>query len=238
MADNIPTHEIVSYKEAKASGLEFYFTGKICKRGHVSLRRTATCQCCKCGPIVQREWRIKNIEWVRRRNLNQLDKDRDKVRAQGRARYAKDPKKYVEKTKRYYLANGEDVRKKRKAYHYEIYKDPDVRRKAAERARKWALENPEKAWVRRQISRIKRRGLKVDGSHSAEDIKRIFKLQKGKCAYCRQKAGLDYHVDHIVPLAKGGSNYAKNLQITCAKCNMAKHARDPISHARMIGLLL
>lgn len=31
-----------------------------------------------------------------------------------------------------------------------------------------------------------------------------------------------FHIDHIVPLSKGGNNKDENLQLLCRKCNMAK----------------
>lgn len=49
--------------------------------------------------------------------------------------------------------------------------------------------------------------------------------QGGRCALCAQpldKAGV--HVDHIVPRKHGGKNHHTNLQLVCARCNLAKGA--------------
>jgi len=36
----------------------------------------------------------------------------------------------------------------------------------------------------------------------------------------------DYHVDHIVPLAKGGEEFElNNLELSCPKCNLKKGAK-------------
>ena len=42
------------------------------------------------------------------------------------------------------------------------------------------------------------------------------------------------HVDHVVPLAKGGSHTASNLGISCATCNLRKGAKLP----EEVGVLL
>jgi 5-methylcytosine-specific restriction endonuclease McrA len=52
------------------------------------------------------------------------------------------------------------------------------------------------------------------------------------------KLGKDYHADHIVPVKLGGASIRQNLQITCARCNLSKNARDPLAYARSLGLLL
>ena len=35
------------------------------------------------------------------------------------------------------------------------------------------------------------------------------------------------HVDHFYPLSKGGSDDPMNLVVSCDKCNLSKHAREP-----------
>ncbi len=76
------------------------------------------------------------------------------------------------------------------------------------------------------------------GSYSTEDIRRILKQQRGRCAYCRDRFGNQFHIDHILALSRGGSNYPHNLQLTCETCNLRKHARDPINFAQSLGMLL
>lgn len=105
-----------------------------------------------------------------------------------------------------------------------------------EQCKKWQAANPEKmrvVWRRRSA-----RKRNAEGSHTAGDITQIEKAQRGKCGYCRVK--LDpktRHVDHIEPLARGGSNGRHNLQLLCQPCNQAKYAKDPLDFAREIGRL-
>ena len=49
----------------------------------------------------------------------------------------------------------------------------------------------------------------------------------GICPYCnRQIAG--GHIDHVVPVSKGGTNDRENLVWACAPCNMQKHDKGLI----------
>ena len=46
---------------------------------------------------------------------------------------------------------------------------------------------------------------------------------KKKCAHCRRTMPLDLiHIDHIVPIARGGTDALNNLQVLCATCNRLK----------------
>lgn len=69
------------------------------------------------------------------------------------------------------------------------------------------------------------------GSHNVTDVQRQYKSQKGKCYYCFKKLSQGkkaYHVDHIIPLSRGGSNDPSNLVITCPSCNLSK--KDKLPH--------
>ena len=65
------------------------------------------------------------------------------------------------------------------------------------------------------------------GSHTAADIAAQHARQKGRCYWCDEKVGRRYHVDHIVPLARGGSNDPENLVISCRFCNLSRGAKLP-----------
>ena len=51
----------------------------------------------------------------------------------------------------------------------------------------------------------------------------IWKRDNGRCAVCGSQEKLEF--DHIIPLSKGGSNTARNLQLLCEKCNRSKGAK-------------
>lgn len=94
----------------------------------------------------------------------------------------------------------------------------------------WNEANPEGQRTRRRNYRARFNG--AEGSHTGDDIKALFVQQLGRCIYCEIELGEDYHVDHIVALSKGGSNWPSNLQLTCGPCNNRKRATDPAEFAR------
>jgi hypothetical protein len=57
------------------------------------------------------------------------------------------------------------------------------------------------------------------------DVKlEVWKRDKGRCVKCGNKRNL--HFDHILPYSKGGTSLkAVNIQLLCAKHNLAKHDR-------------
>ena len=55
----------------------------------------------------------------------------------------------------------------------------------------------------------------------------IFKRDNYTCQYCGKNLDdkIKLHVDHILPLSKGGSNQENNLITACQKCNLEEHDR-------------
>jgi len=51
----------------------------------------------------------------------------------------------------------------------------------------------------------------------------VYEKSKGHCCLCGNFVDYeDYTIDHIMPLAKGGTNDISNLQCTCKVCNNIK----------------
>ena len=53
----------------------------------------------------------------------------------------------------------------------------------------------------------------------------ILRRDNHTCQYCGAQD--DLTIDHITPLARGGTNVLDNLQAACRSCNSAKGARTP-----------
>lgn len=115
----------------------------------------------------------------------------------------------------------------------------------------WAAANPEKvlassaAWkksnkqavhIHNQNRRARKRA--SGGSLSKGLSEKLFTLQRGKCACCKQPLGNDYHLDHIVPLALGGTNTDDNMQLLRQRCNNQKGAKHPVDFMQSRGFLL
>jgi len=56
----------------------------------------------------------------------------------------------------------------------------------------------------------------------------ILKRDNYKCQICgrTQADGVKLHVDHIIPIAKGGKTVPENLQTLCQDCNLGKGTKD------------
>lgn len=51
----------------------------------------------------------------------------------------------------------------------------------------------------------------------------VWRRDGGRCVDCASRERLEY--DHIIPIAKGGSNTARNIELRCETCNRKKGAR-------------
>lgn len=124
-----------------------------------------------------------------------------------------------------------DLRRARCLAYWE--KHPEKRKELAAR---YHQENKDRDRVKVRNRRARKK--EVGGKHTVADIEALWELQKGRCVFClKPLMGGKYHVDHHVPLAKGGSNDRSNLRLLHKKCNLEKGARDPVEHAQRNGML-
>lgn len=177
-----------------------------------------------------KKWQTENSVYLVSYRSGRYKKFRAILLAKAAIDRAENPERHREYKKRYRDNNPEHARIKNRAWHEKN------REKANDASRNWRRLNPE---MKRAHDHNRRARLKqASGTHTADDIVLIFKMQRGKCAYCRISIKNGYDVDHIIPLAKGGTNWARNIQLTCEPCNQTKHAADPITFARRTGRLI
>lgn len=114
------------------------------------------------------------------------------------------------------------------------------RAKNAERAKAtsavWRRKNPEIMRIQSHTKRARKR--KSGGCISVGLSGKLFKLQRGMCPCCSFPLGDDYHLDHKMPLALGGTNTDDNMQLLRAKCNLQKNAKHPVDFMQSRGFLL
>lgn len=191
------------------------------------------------------EWRTANADRITEygkayyaanadRILESKARERQEQPEKLRKRYAAWAAANSDKKKASYAAWVAANREKR-AKDLSEYRKKNADRIAASRA-EWNAKNPERVRVHKANRRA--RMLESGGELSPDLASRLYKLQHGKCACCGQPLGKNYHMDHILPLALGGTNTDDNIQLLRPKCNFEKHAKHPVDFMRSRGLLL
>ncbi len=155
------------------------------------------------------------------------------VKKYSQMRYLRDKERLNNQTKEYKEKNPEKLKEQRRLYRLKtkdmvkIYREKnrdrinEIQRKGNKRRR---LQNPELYRAKVQNRRHKE---KQRGEFKPKDIRKINELQDGKCFYCDIELNNKYHIDHFIPISKGGVNTPDNLRLACSDCNLRKHAKMP-----------
>lgn len=162
-----------------------------------------------------KKWRAANVA----RNASQQKEYRDA-----------NPEKRAANYKKWADANPAKVAARNKAPRRENLD------KAAARKKAWRIANPEKVRIYNENRRAREHSAR--GKLSTGLAAKLFKLQRGMCPCCKKPLGKGYHLDHIVPLVRGGSNTDDNIQLLRSRCNVQKHAKDPVAFMQSRGFLL
>jgi len=135
-----------------------------------------------------------------------------------------------EKSRLYYHQNKDREREKRRKhakdhrpehrFRHSLWRKRN-REKLREINRQWRKDNPEQCRAACRRRRARKYG--TGGRHTKADIELQYSSQRGKCWHCGKKLGHSYHVDHLTPIAKGGSDNPRNLVISCPQCNQSKN---------------
>ena len=160
-------------------------------------------------------------------NREQLRKDKAAWHVK---HYKANQAKEVKRQAIYRETHREIVRARNRAWARANYaKDPIA---GAARAAAWRAAHPARiktilsTYRKRHPEKTREKGLRQNarrrgaaGRATAAQIQARVDLYGGRCAYCERSYE---HIDHVIPLAKGGSNWPSNLVPACAKCNHRK----------------
>jgi hypothetical protein len=242
--------EIISRADAKAKGLIRYFTGKHCKHGHIAERIISNGCCLECRNLIEKKWydgnrdklrkkwkrqsvrhRIENPERIKKNNKWELANPA-KVAARIRKWRQNNPERFGIQQKRWRDANPEKIAKKNK--RYKAKHAERLRPIAIARTTQWRENNPDQLRVNSEARRARKQ--KAPGSHTVEQIKALLESQNWQCVGCGRPLRQKRHLDHKIPLSRGGSNDISNLQWLCPSCNCSKHNKDYAVWAAEVGL--
>ena len=136
---------------------------------------------------------------------------------------------------------SDDEARKKKAASSQMWHKKNLekaREKTRKASRKHYALHKEKCKSYQHARRARMKGAKC-GNYDIEIEKRLWVLQHGKCAICHVDLHhLGHHVDHIMPLSRGGFHENSNLQLLCPTCNLSKGAKHPIEFMQTKGFLL
>ena len=193
-----------------------------------------------------RRWRERNPDRARELSRKYYRQNPDKFRALAKADRLRNPEKFRERFNKWASKNKERLRAYRVA-RYEANKEKDLANskiwkahnagRVRERARQYRLENPLVGVIHQQNRRARK--IRNGGTLSKGLTQRLLALQRHKCACCKANLRIvGYQLDHIEPLARGGRNDDRNMQLLCPPCNRSKHARPPHEFMQSRGYLL
>ena len=222
---------------------------KFCPKCKCETERQTDGDCKPCMKISNTAKYAANKEKIKAKVAAYQAQNPDKRKATGAAYYASNKEKFKEFGAAYYAKNVERIKVRAAAYRASNQEKIKASNKKhhSENSKKrvadvaaWRIANPEASKARRRIDEHSRRARKHgDGGKLSKGLSaKLFKLQKGKCACCGLPLEDNYHQDHVMPIALGGSNTDDNMQLLRATCNLQKSSRHPVEFMQGRGFLL
>ena len=207
-----------------------------------SSRKSGICARCKeCVSVYTSRRYEENKEAFKARGIAWYAANKERMKVAKAAYCAANAEMVAAKKTAWRTANPERVRAAKLAWakanpdsYVTYYKNNKDRLKALRAA--WRDANRDKTQEYRSNRRARKSAL--GGVLSRGLSEKLFLLQKGKCPCCGLALGSDYHLDHIVPLALGGTNTDENMQLLRAICNLRKNAKHPVDYMQSRGFLL
>lgn len=156
-----------------------------------------------------REYRKKNRKYLTQKNREYIEQNRKQFYQYGKEYRKKNKEAIAKRDKQYREKNKERIN-----LHEKMYRQ---------------TENGKNA---RYNGQLKRRTYKHFKKFTPVERTKILERDKWQCKSCgikvhdRSSGNWNTpdkaHIDHIIPISKGGNSEPNNLQILCRKCNISK----------------
>jgi 5-methylcytosine-specific restriction endonuclease McrA len=138
-----------------------------------------------------------------------------------------------------YQANPDRVKERQKKY----LSKPESKIKRAKLSQKWREEHPgyyREYWKRYRVENRDRvreynrkaKALRRGSSGADRNVMQIIRQWKSEpffqCTYCDKVFDVSQlHIDHIIPVSRGGTHSEGNICKSCPKCNRRKSFKNP-----------
>lgn len=239
--------DFITRIEAREQGLKYYFIGDECSKGHIAERMVTSNACVECleernqkfleentdkveKKINRRRETLETIEYVKgvieflRETSDPDSPESIKLQQMELSILPKSKEAAIYLDEKFFYTGKACSEKGHLSKRFvktggcvECFKEYSAWYKKAYREEYIAHSQNRRA-------RIK----EVGGTFNSSDIERMYLEQQALCTGCHGSLEvLGYHIDHIMPISKGGSNWPDNLQLLCPECNLEKKAKLP-----------
>ena len=196
-------------------------------------------------------YREENKDKLNKQSMELYYKNRDRYNISKKIYREKHKDKFSKLSKQYYIDNKERIVKQKKEFYENnkermnlISKNNYIKNRKYynESSKKYRKDNPlrcsrlKKEWSQTIDGKLSKktnnhkRNSKIrttnDKTITIKSLNNLLEEQNNKCKYCN--IDLDFnvkfqvHLDHIVPIAKGGQHSIKNVVFSCKRCNLKK----------------
>lgn len=146
----------------------------------------------------KKDWYLKNKQHAIEKTRIWREQNMERKKENARISYINQKEKIKQRSHKWYHSNKE---------------------RAAERQRNWSKKNPDKHNDVRSMQRARKRKLTPP---MTEEEKSLIEKFYEHASRLTKLLKIKHHVDHIIPLAKGGLHHPSNLQVIPASVNLRK----------------
>ena len=161
--------------------------------------------------LTSNNYRNKNSEKIKKRKQEYRAKNKEQLAIKHKNYYKENKAALLEKQKLYYQQHKTEIANYKKQYN------------KTEKGR-CSIKNGRHAYRSRKLSTC-------DCTITAKTLAELMVLQQYCCFYCNTPLDLkdrNTHLDHYMPLSKGGAHSISNVVWSCAACNLTKNNKLPI----------